>query len=118
MAWFLVPWFLVPFNQIETSHNRKDSVYSKTQNSKKLKNKNSLQMHTLFTSNTLMSNARLTLKKKMLSKSLRLIFCESKSIHIFHPRYHSKMIRHILKNKQKNKCVCFHNIIQLIMIKL
>ena len=64
MAWFLVPWFLVPFNQIETSHNRKDSVYSKTQNSKKLKNKNSLQMHTLFTSNTLMSNARLTLKKK------------------------------------------------------
>ena len=26
-------------------------------------------------------------------------------IHILHPRYHAKIIRYILKNKQKNKCV-------------
>ena len=30
-------------------------------------------------------------------------------IHIFHQRYHLKVIGHI-KNKQKNKCVCIHEI--------
>ena len=33
-----------------------------------------------------------------------------KIIHILHPRYHPKIILHILKNKQKNKCVCTHTI--------
>ena len=31
-------------------------------------------------------------------------------IHIFHQRYHPKVIGHIIKNKQKNKCVCIHEI--------
>ena len=29
-----------------------------------------------------------------------------------------KIIDHILKNKQKNKCVCIHQIIQLIIMKM
>ena len=33
-----------------------------------------------------------------------------KIIHIPHPRYHPKTIGHILKNKQKNECVCIHAI--------
>ena len=31
-----------------------------------------------------------------------------KVIHIFHPHYHPNLIEHILKNKQKNKCVRIH----------
>ena len=31
-------------------------------------------------------------------------------IHILDPRYNSKIIGDILKNKQKNKCVCIHTI--------
>ena len=41
----------------------------------------------------------------MLSNTLRLNFCYLKIIHIFHPRYHPKVIGHILKSNQKNK-VC------------
>ena len=33
-----------------------------------------------------------------------------------HPRYHSKIIGHILKNRLKNKCACIHGIIQLIIM--
>ena len=33
-------------------------------------------------------------------------------------RYHPKIIEQILKNKQKNKCVCFHEIIRLIILKM
>ena len=29
-----------------------------------------------------------------------------------------KIIGHVLKNKQKNKCVCIHEIIRLIVIKM
>ena len=32
------------------------------------------------------------------------------NIHILHPRCHPKLIGQILKNKQKNKCACIHNI--------
>ena len=32
--------------------------------------------------------------------------------------YHPKVIEHILKNKQKNKCVCTHQIIRFIIIKM
>ena len=32
-------------------------------------------------------------------------------------RHHRKIIVHILKNKQKNKCVCIHEIIRLIIMK-
>ena len=41
-----------------------------------------------------------------------------KSFLTLHPRYHPKIIGHILKNKQKNKSVCIHEIIQLIIMKL
>ena len=48
--------------------------------------------------------------KQMLSNTLRLSFCYFKIIHILHPHYHPEIIGHILKNKQKNKCVCIHTI--------
>ena len=41
-----------------------------------------------------------------------------KIIRTLHPRYHPKIIGHILKNKQKKKCVCIHEIIRLIIIKM
>ena len=46
----------------------------------------------------------------MLSNTVRLNYCYLKIIHILHPRYHPKIIGHILKNEQKNKCACFHEI--------
>ena len=54
----------------------------------------------------------------MLSNTFRLNFCYLKIILIVHPCYHPNIIRHILKNKQKNKCVCFHQIIRLIIMKM
>ena len=51
----------------------------------------------------------------MLSNILRLNFCYSKIINILHPRDHPKIIRHILKNKQKNMYVCIHGILRLIV---
>ena len=38
--------------------------------------------------------------------------CCVKIIHILHPCYHSKIIEHILKNKQKNKCICTREIMR------
>ena len=52
----------------------------------------------------------------MLRNTLRLDFCYSKIIHI--PPDHPKIIGHILKIKQKSKCACIHEIIQLIIIKM
>ena len=54
----------------------------------------------------------------MLSNNLRLKFCYLKTIRILHPCYHPKMIGHVLKNKQKNKCVCIHDIIRLIILNM
>ena len=45
-------------------------------------------------------------------------FCYLKIAHIFHPCYHPKRIRHTLKNAQKNKCVCIHEIILLIIMEM
>ena len=33
-------------------------------------------------------------------------------------RYHLKTIGHVLRNKQKKKCVCIHEIIRLIIMKM
>ena len=78
--------------------------------------------YTLFCiSNTFISNARLQLAKQikqMLNNTLRLYFCYLKIIHILHQRYHPKVIEHILKNKQKSKCVCVHEIIRLTIMKM
>ena len=54
----------------------------------------------------------------MLSNTLRLNFCYLNVIPILHPRYHLKVIRHILKIKHTNKCVCIHEIIRLIIMKM
>ena len=56
--------------------------------------------------------------KQMLSNNFRLNFCSLKIIHILYRRYYAKIIRHTLKNKQKNKCVCFHEILRLITMKV
>ena len=56
--------------------------------------------------------------KQMLSNALRLNFCYLKIIHIFHPRYHPKIIGYILTSKQKNKGVSIHEIIRLIILKM
>ena len=50
--------------------------------------------------------------------SLWLNFYYLKIIYIFQPRYHPKVIGHILKNKQKNKCVCIHETKRLIKMKI
>ena len=54
----------------------------------------------------------------MLSNTLRLNFYHLKIIHILHPRYHPKIIAHFLKNEQKSKYVCLHEIIRLIIMKM
>ena len=56
--------------------------------------------------------------KQKLSDTLRLNFCDLKIIHIFHPHHHPKIIERTLKIKQKNKCVCIHEIIRLIIMKM
>ena len=72
-----------------------------------------------------LSNARLKLtesqanaKQHPEAELLLFEFCYLKIIHIFHQRYHPKVVGHILKNKQKNKCVCIHEIIWLIMMEM
>ena len=50
--------------------------------------------------------------------TLRLNYCYLKIIHILHSSYHLKIIGHILKTKQTNKCVCIHDITQLIIMKM
>ena len=39
-------------------------------------------------------------------------------IHILLPRYHPKIIEHILKKKQNNKCVCILEILGSIKMKI
>ena len=59
------------------------------------------------------SNARLKLAKNQANakqQQLRLNFCYLKIIHILHPRYHPKIIGHILKKKEKSMLVCIHEI--------
>ena len=54
----------------------------------------------------------------MLFNTLRLDLCYLEIIHVLHPPYHPKIIGHILKNKQKNKCVSIHEIIRLSIMKM
>ena len=76
-------------------------------------------IHAFFISNTFISNAKLRLEtiKQMQSNTLRLTSCHLKIIQILHPRFHPKVIRYTLKYKQKNKCVCIHEIMNLIIMK-
>ena len=41
-----------------------------------------------------------------------------KIVHILDAPYYPKIIGHILKNKQKSKCACIHEIIRLTIIKI
>ena len=54
----------------------------------------------------------------MLSSTLKVNFCYMEILHIFHSRYHPKMIEYTLKNKQKSKCDFIYEIIQLIIMKV
>ena len=54
----------------------------------------------------------------MLSNTLRLNFCYLKIIHTLHQRYHPRIIGHILKYKQNNKCACINEIIRLIIVQM
>ena len=54
----------------------------------------------------------------MLSNTQRLNFCYLKIIHIVRQHYHPKVTEHILKNKQKGKCVYIHEIIRLSIMKM
>ena len=56
--------------------------------------------------------------KQMLNRTLRLSFCYMKVIHILNPRYHPKIMRRFLKNRQKNKCVLIHEIILKMKIEI
>ena len=58
------------------------------------------------------SNTRLKLAKNQANakQPLKLNFCYLKIIDILHPYYHPKIIGDSLKNKQKNKSVCIHEI--------
>ena len=72
--------------------------------------------YTLFYKQPIYQQSQAWKVKQMLRNTLRLDFCYSKIIHI--PPDHPKIIGHILKIKQKSKCACIHEIIQLIIIKM
>ena len=72
-------------------------------------------LHTYFINNPLKLAKKIS---QMLCNTLRLDFCYLKIIHILHPPYHPKIIGHILKNKQKNNCVCINEIIRLTIMKM
>ena len=56
----------------------------------------------------------------MLSNTLKLNFWLVKIIGILHPCYYLTITGHILKNKQNNKhvCICIHEVMQLIIMKM
>ena len=45
-------------------------------------------------------------------------FCKLKILHILHPRYRPKIIEYILKNKQRYKYMCIHEITRLVIMKM
>ena len=55
--------------------------------------------------------------KQMLSITLRLNFCYLKIIHILHPSL-SENDRTYSKKKAKNKYVCIHEVVRLIITKM
>ena len=77
-----------------------------------------LRLHVFFISNTFISNWYWLKIKQNQSNTLWLNFFFLKIIHILHTRYRSKMMGHILKSKQKNKCVCIHEALRLIIMKM
>ena len=76
--------------------------------------------YTLFFKKSIsfISNARLNWQKikQMLSNTLRLNYWQI--IGILHPCYHLIITGYILKNNRKNKYVCIHEIMQLIILRM
>ena len=68
-------------------------------------------VHAFVTSNTFKSNARLKLVNNQANAKQHPEVELWLFIHIFHPRYHPKIIGNTLKNKKKKKCVCINEII-------
>ena len=66
------------------------------------------------------SNTRLKLAKDQASakQHLEVQLLLFEIIHIFHSCYHLKTMGHMLKNKQKSKCGCIHEIIRLVIMKI
>ena len=56
--------------------------------------------------------------KQKINNMLRLNFCYLKIMHLLHPCYHPRITGNIPKNKQKNKRVCIHENIRLIIMKI
>ena len=80
-----------------------------------------MYIHAFFISNTFISNARLKLTKnqanaKQHAEAELLLF--GNYSHSSSRHHHLKIIGQILKHKQKNKCVCIHEIIRLIIMKM
>ena len=78
-------------------------------------------LHAFVISNTFISNARLKLAKKQANAKQHpeAELCGYLTIvHILHPLYHPKIIGHTLKDKQKNKSICIHKIIRLIIMNM
>ena len=77
-------------------------------------------LHDFFISNIFISNVWLKLEKirRKLSNTLRLNFRDLKIFFYHYPRYHPKIMKDILKNNIKNKCVCLNNVIWLMKMKM
>ena len=117
-TWKSYPWRNAPF--IRSFFSTDISWIFNARNAKpKLQ---TFKTHALFfISNNFITNARLKLAKKVkqiLSNTLRLNFWYLKIIRILHPRYHPKIIGHILNNSQKKKYVCIHETMRLIIMKI
>ena len=79
-----------------------------------------LKLHAFLISITFISNGRLKLAKnqanaKQYPEAELLLF---ENLHILHPRYHPKIIGHILKNKKKYQFVFLDEIIWVIIMKM
>ena len=66
-------------------------------------------INTLFFISNTLRNTRLKLAKNQ--PKAKLNFYHLKIICFIHPRYHPKVIGHILQNVQKGKCICFNEIL-------
>ena len=73
-----------------------------------------------FISNTFINNARLKMAKNQgnTNRHPEAKLCYLKTFYVYHPCYRPEKIEHILKNKQKNRYACVHEIIRLIIIKM
>ena len=79
-----------------------------------------MYIHAFFISNAFISNAGLKLPKNQADvkqhPEAELLLFENYSYSW--STLSSKIIGHILTNKQKNKCVCIHDIIRVSIIKM